>query len=104
MTKFVNPPKDENLTSWEEKEINKIKAWERIYREPQNFEHIELTCMGNDWDYKVFRYYTYGWEEIKIKIKHSDYVEAREDDCWHVKSSSEILPYEKENWDKRSNY
>ena len=104
MNKFVNPPKDENLTSWEEKEIRKIKAWERIYREPQNFEHIELTCMGNNWEYKVFRYYTYEWEEIKIKIKNSDYVEAREDNYWHVKSSSKILPYEEEKEDKRAKY
>ncbi len=89
MNKFVKPPKEEILIPWEEKEISKIKAWERIYREPQNFEHVELTCMWNHGDYKVFE--VDGWE--KVMIKNSDYVEAWHDNYWHVKWSTKMIPY-----------
>ena len=77
------------------KEISTIKAWERIYIEPQNFDYTELTCIGNNWNYKVFRYCTNRWEELKIKIKNSDYIEVWEDGYRHINPSSKIIPYEK---------
>lgn len=105
MTKFVIPPKEEVLTPGEEKQIAKIRAFDRIYREPQNFEHIELICLWNHGDYKIFKYETYDWKDVEIKIKKSDYVVAREDNYRHVKIETEILPFEKEEWeDKWANY
>lgn len=86
--------KEEILTQGEEKEIGKIKEWERIYREPQNFDHTELTCIGEEGDYKIFQYSNYSWGYYKVKIKKSDLIEVFYDNCRHVKWDTEVIPYE----------
>lgn len=94
MTKNIGSNKEENLTPWEVKEINMIEIWERIYREPQNFDHTELICIGEEGDYKIFQYDNYSWKYFKVKIKKSDLIEVWYDNCWHVKWDVEVIPCE----------
>ena len=91
--------KEEILTQGEKKEISKIKEWEHIYREPQNFDHTKLICIGEEGDYKIFKYNNYNWGYYKVKIKKSDLVEVWYDNYRHVKWDAEVIPYEETVWE-----